>query len=75
MASVVVVAFLVAAAIAATLRYLLSTKFDDRGVGCINRSMLQAFPLQSFKIIIVVWQILTEVCPSLRRIRYLNRKL
>lgn len=62
MAAIVVVVFLVAAAIVATLRYLLSTEFDERDAGCINRSMLQDFPLQSFKIIIVVWQILTEVC-------------
>eukprot|EP00752_Nemacystus_decipiens_P008612 g7691.t1 len=40
--------------------YLLSAETGERRRGCIHQSVSAKFPLQSLKIIIVVWQILTQ---------------
>ena len=41
--------------------YLMSTNFDSRETTYIHQTFLRRVPLQSFKSIVVVWQILTQV--------------
>ncbi|CBJ29835.1 probable extracellular nuclease [Ectocarpus siliculosus] len=60
MVATVFAALIAVCATVATFRYLLSTEFEERNIGCFHRKTFQAIPLQSFKIIIVVWQILTQ---------------
>ena len=63
--SLVVVAsvatMLAVCALGALSAYLLSTNVDERSKTCIPHGMLRVVPLQAFKNIIVVWQILTQV--------------
>ena len=61
MAASVLAALVATSAVVAAFRYLLSVNLDERGIDGFHRRVLQAFPLQAFKIIIVVWQILTQV--------------
>lgn len=42
------------------LGYMMSKERDDRPAGHFHR-LKQLLPLQSLKIVIIVWQILTEV--------------
>ncbi|CAN0479142.1 unnamed protein product [Ectocarpus sp. 12 AP-2014] len=53
----VIVTFL---AIVTISKFLLSTEVEERNVGCFHRRVLRAVPLQALKIIVVVWQILTQ---------------
>lgn len=66
MAASVVAAFLAVCATAATFRYLLSLEFEETNLVSFHRKVHQAFPLQAFKTVIVVWQILTQVSDSTR---------
>lgn len=42
-------------------RFLLSAEVKEDRIGCFHRRILRAVPLQALKIIVVVWQILTQV--------------
>ena len=42
-------------------RYVLSTELGEEKIGFFRRRVLRAVPLQALKIIVVVWQILTQV--------------
>lgn len=53
-------------AIAFFCRYVLSTELEEGNIGCFHRRVLRAVPLQALKIIVVVWQILTQVEVRLR---------
>ncbi|CAN0089674.1 unnamed protein product [Ectocarpus fasciculatus] len=56
-----VIAVLVAlCAVVAILRYMMSTELEDRDAGRFHRRVLGAVPVQALKIIVVVWQILTQ---------------
>ncbi|CAN0108913.1 unnamed protein product [Ectocarpus sp. 12 AP-2014] len=59
MVATVFAALLAVCATGATFRYLLSTEFEEKNIGCFRKTF-RAIPLQAFKIIIVVWQILTQ---------------
>lgn len=61
MVATVFAALIAVCATVATFRYLLSTEFEERNMSGFHRRIFRAIPLQSFKIIIVVWQILTQV--------------
>ncbi|CAB1096488.1 unnamed protein product [Ectocarpus sp. CCAP 1310/34] len=59
--AVAVIAALVAVfAIVTIFKYLLSTEVDEGNAGCFHRRILRAVPVQTLKIIVVVWQILTQ---------------
>eukprot|EP00903_Cladosiphon_okamuranus_P018351 g16883.t1 len=61
MAATVVAALVVACVLVATVQYLVSTKqLEEGNAGCFRRKILRAIPLQGLKIIVVVWQILTQ---------------
>lgn len=61
MVATVIIAILVFCAFVAFGTYLLSTEAEERKADCLCRGTLRAPPLQAFKIIVVVWQILTQV--------------
>ena len=48
-------------AVAKMLQYLLSAELEERRVGWFHRRVLRAVPVQALKIVVVVWQILTQV--------------
>ncbi|CAN0437324.1 unnamed protein product [Ectocarpus sp. 12 AP-2014] len=39
---------------------LLSTEVEEESIGCFHRRVLRAVPVQPLKIVVVVWQILTQ---------------
>lgn len=41
--------------------HLVSTNVEDRRAAYINHTILRGVPLQAFKSVVVVWQILTQV--------------
>ncbi|CBJ33597.1 conserved unknown protein [Ectocarpus siliculosus] len=47
-------------AFAAVFQYMLSTEHEEGIFGCFRRRVLGAVPVESLKIIVVVWQILTQ---------------
>ncbi|CAN0382790.1 unnamed protein product [Ectocarpus sp. 12 AP-2014] len=47
-------------AFVAIFQYMLSTEHEEGVLGCFRRRVLGAVPVQSLKIIVVVWQILTQ---------------
>lgn len=59
-----VVAVVTVCAIAVFLAHLLSTEPEERGVGCLHRRVSRGLPLQAFKIVVVVWQIVTQASDS-----------
>ena len=59
-ATAVVVAVLTLAVGLAIILYLVSAEKGDAGRGIVNR-MMKRIPMHSVKIIIVMWQILTQV--------------
>lgn len=62
MATALVVGLAAVYSVVKTLRYLLSTDLEEGGVGgCSNRCKPRHVPVQAFKIIVVMWQILTQV--------------
>ena len=74
MAVTVVVAGVAAIALALLFGYLVST---DESVGCsLHQRILQAVPGEAVKIIIVTWQIVTQVRPNrmLSILRFLSRQ-
>lgn len=66
MAATIVAALVSAFAIGTITKFLLSTDFEERNAGCFHRRVLPALPLQALKIIVVVWQILTQVCSLIK---------
>eukprot|EP00903_Cladosiphon_okamuranus_P012633 g11819.t1 len=59
-AAIAIGAIVAILAVAVFCRYVLSTEVEGRDTGCFHRRVLQAVPLQALKIIVVVWQILTQ---------------
>lgn len=51
-------------AVVAIFRFLVSTEIEERNTGCFHRRVLRAVPVQALKIVVVVWQILTQVRPK-----------
>ncbi|CAN0573402.1 unnamed protein product, partial [Ectocarpus sp. 12 AP-2014] len=47
-------------AFVAIFQYMSSTEHEEGILGCFRRRVLGAVPVQSLKIIVVVWQILTQ---------------
>ena len=46
-------------------QYVLSAEVNEDEIGCFQGRILRAVPQQALKIIVVVWQILTQVRSSL----------
>ena len=49
-------------AVAIIFKFLLSTEDEESDTAGFRRRALRAVPVQALKIIVVVWQILTQVC-------------
>lgn len=62
MAATVIAATVAVFAIVALFRYMVSVEHGEENVGCFQRRIVRAIPLQALKIAVVVWQILTQVC-------------
>lgn len=63
MAATVIAVLVAACAVVAIVRYLVSRPLEEEMmVGCFHSRVLRAVPLQAIKIIVVVWQILIQVC-------------
>ncbi|CAM9420392.1 unnamed protein product, partial [Hapterophycus canaliculatus] len=60
MAATVLVALVAVFAVVTIFKFLLSTEVEEGNVGCFRRRVLRAVPSQALKIIVVVWQILTQ---------------
>ena len=62
--------------VAKVVQYLLSTKLEEEEFGCFHRRVLPAVPVQALKIVVVVWQVLTQVGASaLDKTWYMTGKL
>ena len=61
MAITVVAVFTVVCAVVMLAVYLVSTNVDDQRGTAFHHKVLRGVPLQAFKSIVVVWQILTQV--------------
>ena len=61
MAAAVIAALFAVLAVATIFKFLLLTEFEVGNTGCFNRGVLGAVPVQALKIIVVMWQILTQV--------------
>ncbi|CAM9812920.1 unnamed protein product, partial [Ectocarpus sp. 6 AP-2014] len=59
-AATVIAALVSVFTIVTIFQYMLSTQHEEGIVGCFYRRILKAVPLQALKIIVVVWQILTQ---------------
>ena len=68
MAAAVIAALVAVFAVATIFKFLLSTEVEEGNIGCFRRRVLRAVPVQALKIIVVVWQILTQVGYSEREI-------
>lgn len=62
MAATVMTAIVTVFAIVTFSKFLLSTEVEERNVGYFHRRVVRSVPLQALKIIVVVWQISTQVC-------------
>eukprot|EP00903_Cladosiphon_okamuranus_P017290 g15932.t1 len=60
MAATVIGALISVLAVVYFCRYVLSTELGGEDLGCFHRQVFQAVPLQALKIVVVVWQILTQ---------------
>eukprot|EP00903_Cladosiphon_okamuranus_P017291 g15933.t1 len=60
MAATVIGALISVLAVVYFCRYVLSTELGGEDLGCFHRRVFQAVPLQALKIVVVVWQILTQ---------------
>lgn len=63
-AAVVIGAIAAVFAIAVICQYMLSAELENSKTRCFHRRVLAAVPVQALKIIVVVWQIVTQVWPS-----------
>lgn len=73
MAIAAIAAIFAVFALVKTLKYLLSTELEERHTGWFHRTVLRAVPVQALKIVVVVWQILTQVgalvfCPTAQNV-------
>lgn len=48
----------------ATAKYLLSTDIEGMDAECLGHRLLRAVSLQALKIVVVVWQIVTQIRSS-----------
>lgn len=69
MAATAIAAIVAVLAIVAIFQYMVSTDLQHRTTRCFHSKVLRAVPVQSLKIIVVVWQILTQVCTLLKHSR------
>ncbi|CAN0093617.1 unnamed protein product [Ectocarpus sp. 4 AP-2014] len=60
LAAIVIVAIVAAFATVAIFKSLLSAELQDSNMRCFHGRVRQAVPVQALKIIVVVWQILTQ---------------
>ncbi|CAM9718324.1 unnamed protein product [Scytosiphon promiscuus] len=60
MAAIVIGALVAVLVVVSVCRYVLSAELEEEQIGCFRRRVLRAVPLQAVKIIVVVWQILTQ---------------
>ena len=65
-ATAVIVALVAVLAVATICKFLLSAEVEEGKIGWFRRRVLRAIPVQALKIIVVVWQILTQVRESAR---------
>ena len=63
MAATVIGAVIAVCVVVLFCRYALSAEAEEEEIGCLHRRVLRAIPLQALKIIVVVWQILTQAKP------------
>lgn len=56
-----IVTLVAVVAIGVIVRYLLSTEVEGEDARCFRRRVLRAVPVQALKIVVVTWQILTQV--------------
>lgn len=62
MVAIAAIAALVAVLAVATIcKFLLTAEVEEGNIGWFRRRVLRAIPVQALKIIVVVWQILTQV--------------
>eukprot|EP00903_Cladosiphon_okamuranus_P014374 g13345.t1 len=55
-----IVALVAVVAVVAIFKFLLSAEDEERNAGCFHGRVVRAIPVQALKIIVVVWQILTQ---------------
>ena len=60
MAATATAALVALVAVVTIFKVLLSTKLEEN-IGWFHRRVLRAVPVQALKIVVVVWQILTQV--------------
>lgn len=61
MVDAAIAALVIVLAIVTIFRYLLSTELEERNYGWFHRRVLRVVPVQALKIVVVVWQIVTQV--------------
>ena len=61
MAAAVIGALVAVVVIVLVGRYVLSAELEEENIGWFHRRVLRFVPLQALKILVVVWQILTQV--------------
>ncbi|CAM9570296.1 unnamed protein product, partial [Ectocarpus sp. 6 AP-2014] len=59
-ATAVIVGLAAVVAVATICKFLLSAEVEEGNIGCCRHRVLRAVPVQALKIIVVVWQILTQ---------------
>ncbi|CAM9835026.1 unnamed protein product [Pylaiella littoralis] len=69
MAAAIISALVAVFATVKTFQYMLSTELEQENMGCSTR-VVRAVPRQSMKIIVVVWQILTQVFTLAENVHY-----
>ena len=67
-AGAVVAALFAVFVVARLCKFLLSAEVEEGSIGWFRRRVLRAVPVQALKIIVVVWQIVTQVRYSAREI-------
>eukprot|EP00903_Cladosiphon_okamuranus_P006562 g6410.t1 len=60
LAATVIAAVVAVLAVAAIFKFLLSTEVEEEKIGWFHSRVLRAVPVQALKIVVVVWQILTQ---------------
>lgn len=61
MAAIVIAALVAVLAMVAIFKFLVSTDLEEGNTGWFRRRVLPVVPVQALKIVVVVWQILTQV--------------
>eukprot|EP00752_Nemacystus_decipiens_P012380 g10972.t1 len=60
MAAMIIAALVALVALATISKYLMTTKVEEKNMGWFHRRVLRTIPVQALKIVVVVWQILTQ---------------